>query len=150
MNLGTVLGIIIFFLAFITVFRKRDRIAMMLIKTKIPKVILFVITASALIWFEEEINCHPVWCWSVIIPPTFFPILFQVIVLGLLFKLSRLRKITLPIIVFIIFGIWLEVSQGGLKDIQFQLSSLFWIFWVSISYMFVAVVPLTIIKPQIK
>ncbi len=150
MNPGTFISILIFLTATVALYKNRAWIVRKLLSTKIPLLLTFLITAAISIAFEEQINCHPNWCYQVLFPPTLIPILLQVSIVGILTKLLGLKSILWPTLVFVLFGIWFEFYQGGLKGLSLQPELFFWIIWVGLSYAFVVIVPLTLLAMSAK
>lgn len=148
MYVGTILGIAIFFFAFYYSTTHRKKIAEIILRIPIPVFVLFVLSTATFVFFEEHINCQPGWCWATPVPPTLFPIVAQVSVLGVIYKcvhLVGLKSIYFAVMPFSLFGVWLEMEQGGLQGLALSPVAAFWVLWVAISYAFVAIVPLSLI-----
>ncbi len=130
-----------------TIYRKR--IAALIKKVKLPKIILYILTAIPLIIFEEHINCMPSWCLHVLIPPTLPFLLIQTIIVGLIFaKFFSTKSILVPTFLYSAFGLLWEFTAGGLVGLFSKAALSFAIFmigWTGISYAFLVIVPLTIL-----
>lgn len=136
------LGIAIFLSAYF-----RRQIADWLLRSRLPVPLLYSLCAFVLIAIEEHVNCIPDWCLQVIIPPTTWFLLVEVIIFGLLAR--KTQRFWTPTVLFCIFGILFELILGPSKGYLFALPwylSLFLSLWVGLSYLFIAALPLTLIQ----
>ena len=67
---------------FFLMFRLRKKLALDILRLKLPPLALYLILSVPLIIFEEQIDCMPAWCGAVAIPPTLPFILAEMLVLG--------------------------------------------------------------------
>lgn len=65
--------------------------------------------------------------------------------LGVFTKILNIKNVFIPVFLFAIFGIILELKIGGLQGIGMQPLTFFMIPWVSLSYIFVSILPITIL-----
>ena len=67
---------------FLLMFRFRKKLALDILRVKLPPLALYMILSVPLIIFEEQVYCIPAWCGRVVIPPTLPFILVEMLVLG--------------------------------------------------------------------
>lgn len=148
MSLGFIPDVSILSATFILMVVFRRKIAKLFLWIPSPKFLIYLISSIPFILIEENINCLPTGC--VFIPWTVPYLLAFVLVLGLLFKF-RPKSMKYPLAIFIMSGILWEIFFGGLKG---QLSMInpgfyiFMVFYVGLSYAYLIIVPLTILKEE--
>ncbi len=129
--------------ALILVFRRN--LATIMVKTGLPRFLLFLLLAIPLIIFEEQIDCMPAWCGKVVIPPTLYFLEFEVFILGLLVILLHSRSALRVALAFSIYGVFFEHLLGGLRGLPPSLVALFLVPYVAMGYGFVSLLPLEVL-----
>ena len=136
-------------LVFALMLRYRKPLAARIKRIPLPLWLLYLLTATPLIIFEEDINCIASWCGTVLIPPTLLYIMIQLMVLYIVCRLLKVKRITIPLIIFCVLGIAWEYFAGDLGRAQLPLLwMVFFYCWVAISYMFVALLPLSLLEEK--
>ena len=137
--------IILLLFAFILELVYLKQLTVWILKTGWPKMILYLLTAIPLLIFEEQIDCQPWWCGKVLIPPTLGILIIEVLVLALLSKLFRTKQPWWPAAAYAIFGIFFELTIGGLRGVNNPVILVLLIPWVALGYIFVSILPLSIL-----
>ena len=70
---------------FLLMFRYRKRLALTILRVKLPPLALYLLLSVPLIIFEEQIDCMPAWCGMVAIPPTLPFLLIEMLALGAIY-----------------------------------------------------------------
>jgi hypothetical protein len=125
---------------FLVMLRFRKRMSNEISRLKIPLIALYLLLALPLLIFEEQIDCQPTWCGSVIIPPTIPFLLLEMPVLGglvLVFHTKNPLRVTL---VFSIYGVLFELFLGGLVGAPVIMVALL-APYVAMGYAFVSMLP---------
>lgn len=139
------IGLLLF--VFVLQLRYRKELAALILKIKLPVLVLYLLTAIPLIIFEEHINCSPDFCGKLVLPPTLLPLLLELLLVWLLIKIFKTQKILLPILIYSACGISYELLFGGLKNLPATNPFLYFlIIWTGIGYAFLAIIPVTIIN----
>jgi hypothetical protein len=115
----------------------------------LPTFIVAIISTFPFMLFEENLNCLPSGC--VLVPPTIPFLTGFVVFFVILFSLIKIKSIKIPVIVFSIFGLWVEFFYGvGVKELWALPPHwfIFFIFWIAISYAYFAIIPFEIIKKE--
>src|SRR3989344_6189858 len=112
----------------------RKKISAILLKTKIPKAVLFLLSAVIYIIIEENINCPPTGCS--IIPPTLLPFSIMTLIIFAIILLFKINKFWVSLS---LFGVWCWVSEfiwGAHKEFLWASASriLLWTIWVILTY----------------
>lgn len=129
---------------FLLMFRFRKRLALAILKVKLPPLALYLILSVPLIIFEEQIDCMPAWCGMVAIPPT-LPFLFiEMLVLGALVLRLHARNVLRVTLVFSIYGVLFEIILGGLQGAPLIIIALLGPY-VAIGYAFISMLPITVL-----
>ena len=147
MNTFFLIKILLFLSTFFLIAFFRKQLANRIRKFKLPEFAAYLLAAILLIIFEEHINCQPSWCGQIIIPPTLPILLIEVVIVGLLTRLIKIKRIFFPVLFYSAFGVTFELLIGGLKGISATgaLFGLFMIIWTGMSYALLVILPLTII-----
>ena len=95
-------------------FRLRKKLALDILRLKLPPLALYLILSVPLIIFEEQIDCMPAWCGAVAIPPTLPFILVEMLVLGGIVLWRHAQNVLRVTFMFSIFGVIWEIFLGGL------------------------------------
>jgi hypothetical protein len=126
------------------VFRKK--LAKLIQRIKLPKWLLYFITAAILIIPEEQIDCQKTWCGRILIPPTLLPLLLFMFFLFVGVKLLHAKTASKPTIIFSILGIAFEKTFGGLAGVPLTpFIVLFFMPYVGIGYALITLIPLTVL-----
>src|SRR2546428_12311111 len=95
-------------------FRFRKKLALNILRVKLPPLALYLILSVQLIIFEEQIDCMPAWCGAGAILPTLPFILVEMLVLGGIVLLWHTKNVVRVTPLFSIFRIFWEILLGGL------------------------------------
>ena len=118
----------------------------------LPKIILALLCGALLIAFEEKINCGAYGCVAVLLPPTTWFLLVQLLVLFTILRVIRTTRVMLPTILYSAFGILFEVFLGAAKGEMHQLASTrplvfsLIVLWVGFSYVFISFLPIAVLN----
>ena len=147
----TLPGMILLVIIFLFCALNRRRLSALIRKIKLPALVLYFAASVPLIIVEELVNCSPAWCHRVLVPPTLLPVLFFMLFLMIGVKLTHPKTAWIPSLVFAAAGMVFEFMLGGAKaelhallassPLAFSLIEI----WVGFSYVFVSLVPLTIL-----
>jgi hypothetical protein len=129
---------------FLLMFRFRKKLALDILRVKLPPLALYMILSVPLIIFEEQINCMSAWCGMVAIPPTLPFILIEMLVLGGIVLWRRAKNVSRITLFFSIFGVFWEIILGGLVGAPTVIIAIF-APYVGISYAFISILPLTVL-----
>lgn len=144
--LGFAADVAILSITFILIIIFRKKLVKLFLLIPLPNFLIYLISSLPFMLIEENINCLPTGC--LLFPPTIPLLLIFVAVLGLIAKLTKIKRILLTTIIFSIFGVLFEFVLGATNA---QLQALGWpfkifmVFWVGISYAYLVVVPLKIL-----
>jgi hypothetical protein len=129
---------------FLLMFRFRKRLSKEISKLKLPLMALYLILAVPLLIFEEQIDCQPSWCGTVVIPPTIPFLLLEMLALGGLVTLLHAQKPLRVTLVFSIYGVLFELFLGGLVGAPILIAAIL-APWVAMGYAFVSMLPLSVL-----
>jgi hypothetical protein len=129
---------------FLLMFRFRKKLALDILKVKLPPLALYLILSIPLIIFEEQIDCMPAWCGMVAIPPTLPFILVEMLVLGGIVMWRRAQNVLQVTLFFSIFGVFWEIFLGGLVGAPLIIIALL-APYVGVGYAFISMLPLTVL-----
>ena len=125
-------------------FRFRKRLALTILRLKLPPLALYLILSVPLIIFEEQIDCMPAWCGMVAIPPTLPFLLIELLVLGGIVLWRHAKNVLRITLVYSIFGVLWEIFLGGLVGAPLIVIALL-APYVAVGYAFVSMLPLTVL-----
>ena len=125
-------------------FRFRQKLATEILRVKLPPLALYLILAVPLIVFEEQIDCMPVWCGMVVVPPTLPFILAELLVLAGIVLLVHAKNVLRVTLLFSIFGVFWEIFLGGLVGAPLIIIAIL-APYVAVGYAFVSMLPLTVL-----
>ena len=125
-------------------FRFRKKLALDILRVKLPPLALYLIPSVPLIIFEEQIDCMPAWCGMVTIPPTLPFIIVEMLVLGGLVLWRHAKSVLRVTLFFSIFGVFWEVFLGGLVGAPPIIIALL-APYVGVSYAFISMLPLEVL-----
>jgi hypothetical protein len=129
---------------FLLMFRFRKKLALAILRVKIPPLALYMILSVPLIIFEEQINCMSAWCGMVAIPPTLPFILIEMLALGGIVLWRHATNVSRITLFFSIFGVLWEILVGGLVGAPPVIIAIF-APYVGVSYAFISILPLTVL-----
>lgn len=132
-------GLLIF--TFVLMVKYRERLAKLFTWMPLPKFLVYLISSLPFMIFEENINCLPTGCKLI---PWTIPFL-----LGLVFILwivGRRLSMMVSMILFMVVGVSWEIFFGGLRGVGFGPFGVFMTAFAGLSYAYLVVVPLTILK----
>jgi hypothetical protein len=129
---------------FLFMFRFRKRLALTILRVKLPPLALYLILAIPLIIFEEQIDCMPAWCGMVVIPPTLPFLLIEILVLGGIVSWRHAKNVLRVTLVYSIFGVLWEIFLGGLVGAPLVVIALL-APYVAVGYAFVSMLPLEVL-----
>ena len=129
---------------FLLMFRFRKRLALDILRVKLPPLALYLILSVPLIIFEEQIDCMPAWCGIVAIPPTLPFILIEMLVLGGIVLWRHVKNVSRVTLFFSIFGVFWEIFLGGLVGAPLVVTALL-APYVAVGYAFVSMLPLEVL-----
>ncbi|MCA9477910.1 MAG: hypothetical protein KC535_02065 [Nanoarchaeota archaeon] len=129
----------------------KGQIAKLFLKIRLPTFIVSLISAIPFIIIEENINCGAFQCNYTLLPPTLLPLLIYMALVGFLFKKLKPKNTTLVMGIFSFIGLLFEFFFGYSR-VEFRQLPPFWFafisFWVLISYAYLMIVPLQILKME--
>jgi hypothetical protein len=125
-------------------FRFRKKLALDILRVKLPSLALYLILSVPLIIFEEQINCMPAWCGAVAIPPTLPFIMVEMLVLGGIVLWRHVKNVSRVTLFFSIFGVFWEIFLGGLVGAPLIIIALL-APYVAVGYAFISMLPLEVL-----
>jgi hypothetical protein len=129
---------------FLLMFRFRKKLALDVLRVKLPPLALYMTLSVPLIIFEEQINCMSAWCGMVAIPPTLPFILIEMLALGGIVLWRHAKNVSRITLYFSTFGVFWEIFLGGLVGAPLIITAIF-APYVAISYAFISILPLTVL-----
>ncbi len=129
---------------FLLMFRFRKKLALAILRVKLPPLALYLILSVPLIIFEEQIDCMPAWCGMVLIPPTFPFLVVEILLVGGIVLWWHARNVLRVTLFYSIFGVLWEIFLGGLVGAPLIIIALL-APYVAVGYAFVSLLPLTVL-----
>ena len=129
---------------FLLMFRYRKRLALTILRVKLPPLALYLLLSVPLIIFEEQIDCMPAWCGMVAIPPTLPFLLIEMLALGAIVLRIHAKNVLRITFVYSILGVLWEIFFGGLVGAPLVVIALL-APYVAVGYAFVSMLPLTVL-----
>jgi len=129
---------------FLVMFRFRKKLAIDVLKVKLPPLALYMILSVPLIIFEEQIDCMPAWCGTVAIPPTLPFILVEMLLLGAIVLWRHAQNVLRVTFFFSVFGVFWEILVGGLVGAPLVIIVLL-APYVAVGYAFISMLPLKVL-----
>src|SRR2546426_12487447 len=102
---------------FLLMFRFRKKLALNILRVKLPPLALYLILSVPLIIFEEQIDCMPAWCGAVAIPPTLPFILVEMLALGGIVLWRHTKNVLRVTLLFSIFGVFWKFFLVGSAEV---------------------------------
>jgi len=134
---------------FLPMFRFRKKLALDILRVKLPPLALYLMLSVPLIIFEEQIDCMPAWCGTVAIPPTLPFILVEMLVLGGIVLWRHAKNVSRVTLYFSIFGVFWEIFLGGLVGAPLIIIALL-APYVGVGYAFISMLPLEVLIGGVK
>ena len=132
----------------------RRQLTRALLRFHMPPLALYLLLSVPLIIFEEQIDCQPAWCSSVVIPPTLPFLLVETIVLGAIVSLVHAKNLVRTTLVFSAYGLSFELLVGGLAGAPLLIDAILGPY-VMLGYAYISMLPLrvlingrTVIEPR--
>jgi hypothetical protein len=144
MVFGIFIDVPLLTIPFLLMLRFRKRLSRVIARVKIPVIGLYLLLAVPLLIFEEQIDCQPSWCGTVVIPPTIPFLLVEMLALGGLVMMLHATRPLRVTLVFSIYGVLFELFLGGLVGAPILIAAIL-APWVAMGYAFVSMLPLSVL-----
>lgn len=144
MVFGIFIDIPLLVLPFVLMFVWRKKITRQVLRLHLPPLILCILISIPLIIFEEQIDCMPSWCGTVLIPPTLPFLAIEIGILGGLVVWAHAKNLRRVTLAFAIYGLAFELLVGGLAGAPLIIDILLGP-WVAFGYVFISMLPLKIL-----
>ena len=144
MVFGAIIDVPLIVGGFLLMFRFRKKLAIAILRVKLPPLALYLILSVPLIIFEEQIDCMPAWCGMVAIPPTLPFLLIEILALGGIALWRHAKNVLRVTLVYSIFGVFWEIFLGGLVGAPLVVTALL-APYVAVGYAFVSMLPLEVL-----
>jgi len=141
---GAIIDVPLIMGGFLLMFHFRKKLAIVILRVKLPPLALYLILSVPLIIFEEQIDCMPAWCGMVAIPPTVPFILVEMLVLGGIVLWRHAKNVSRVTLLFSIFGVFWEIFLGGLVGAPLIIIALL-APYVAVGYAFISLLPLEVL-----
>jgi hypothetical protein len=129
---------------FLLMLHFRKRLSAVISRLRFPLMALYLLLAVPLLIFEEQIDCQPSWCGTVVIPPTIPFLLLEMLVLGGLVMVLHAKSPLRVTLVFSIYGVLFELFLGGLVGAPILIAAIL-APYVAMGYAFVSMLPLSVL-----
>ena len=143
MVFGIFIDVPLLTIPFLLMIKFRGRLTSEISKLRLPLIALYVLLAIPLLIFEEQIDCMPAWCGTVVIPPTIPFLLLEILVLGGLVLVLHAKNPLRVTLVFSIYGVLFELFLGGLVGAPILIAAIL-APYVGMGYTFVSMLPLSV------
>ena len=144
MVFGVFIDVPLLTLSFLAMLRFRKRVSTALTKLGLPPISLYMILSVPLIIFEEDIDCQPSWCGTVVIPPTLPFLLVEMLAVGVIAWLLHAKSPLRVTLIFSIYGVLFEIVLGGLRGAPIIITALL-APYVALGYAFISMLPLMVL-----
>ena len=144
MVFGVFIDVPLLTIPFLLMFKFRIRLTSEISRLRLPLLALYVLLAIPLLIFEEQIDCMPAWCGTVVIPPTIPFLLLEMLVLGGLVLALHAKNTLRVTLVFSIYGVLFELFLGGLVGAPILIAVIL-APYVGMGYAFVSMLPLSVL-----
>ena len=121
-------------------------------RLRLPRLIAALLCGVPLIAFEEHINCGAYGCTAVLLPPTTWFLLVELLVLLAILWAIKTTGVLLPTLLYSGFGVLFEFFLGAARDAMHQLAGarplvlVLIMLWVGFSYAFISFLPIAILN----
>jgi hypothetical protein len=129
---------------FLLMLRFRKNLTNAIARLKLPLIALYLLLTLPLLIFEEQIDCQPSWCGTVVIPPTIPFLLLEMLILGGLATVLHAQRPLRVTLLFSIYGVLFELFLGGLVGAPILIAAIL-APWVAMGYAFVSMLPLSVL-----
>jgi hypothetical protein len=129
---------------FFLMLRFRKHLSNVILRLRLPVIGLYVLLSVPLLIFEEQIDCMPSWCGTVVIPPTIPFLLLEMMALAGLVLVLHAKSPLRVTLAFSIYGVLFELFLGGLVGAPVVIAALL-APYVAMGYAFVSVLPLSVL-----
>jgi hypothetical protein len=129
---------------FLLMLKFRNLLSNRISRLRLPLIALYVLSAVPLLIFEEQIDCMPAWCGTVVIPPTIPFLLLEMLVLGGLVVMLHPKSPLRVTLVFSVYGVLFELFLGGLVGAPILIAAIL-APYVAMGYAFVSMLPLSVL-----
>jgi len=144
MVFGIFIDVPLLTIPFLLMIKFRGRLTSEISKLRLPLIALYVLVAIPLLIFEEQIDCMPAWCGTVVIPPTIPFLMLEMLVLGGLVLVLHAKNPLRVTLVFSIYGVLFELFLGGLVGAPILIAAIL-APYVGMGYAFVSMLPLSVL-----
>ena len=144
MVFGVFIDVPLLTIPFLLMFKFRKRLTSEISKLRFPLIALYVLLAFPLLIFEEQIDCMPAWCGTVVIPPTIPFLLLEMLALGAIVMVFHPKSALRVTLVFSIYGVLFELFLGGLVGAPILIAAIL-APWVAVGYAFLSMLPLPVL-----
>ena len=144
MVFGVFIDVPLLTIPFILMIKFRARLTSEISKLRLPLIALYFLLAIPLLIFEEQIDCMPAWCGTVVIPPTIPFLLLEMLVLAGLVLVLHAKNPLRVTLVFSIYGLLFELFLGGLVGAPVLIAAIL-APYVAMGYAFVSMLPLSVL-----
>jgi hypothetical protein len=144
MVFGIFIDVPLLTITFLLMVRFRRRLTVTISRVRLPIIALYVLLAVPLLIFEEQIDCMPAWCGTVVIPPTIPFLLLEMIILAGLVLRAHAKSPLKVTLLFSIYGLLFELFLGGLVGAPVVIAALL-APYVAMGYAFVSMLPLSVL-----
>ena len=150
-SLGFIPDVSIIVITYFLMVIYNKKIVNLIIKIKLPRFLLFILTSIPLIILEENINWGAIGNKYTLLPWTLIPLIIFLIITGYLARKFKATSVIVPMYSLMAFGIIWELLIGGLRGQMFVLPILFFIFmvfFVGLSYVYITYIPLKVLLKE--
>lgn len=144
MVFGVFIDVPLLTIPFLLMFKFRKRLTSEISRLRLPLIALYVLLAIPLLIFEEQIDCMPTWCGTVVIPPTIPFLLLEMLVLGGLVLMLHEKNPLRVTLVFSVYGVLFDLSLSGLVGAPILIAAIL-APYVGMGYAFVSMLPLSVL-----
>jgi hypothetical protein len=141
---GVFIDVPLLTIPFLLMLKFRGRLSNVISGLRLPLIALYALLAVPLLIFEEQIDCMPAWCGTVVIPPTIPFLLLEMLVLGGLVLVLHAKNPLRVTLVFSIYGVLFELFLGGLVGAPILIAAVL-APYVGMGYAFVSMLPLSVL-----
>lgn len=147
MVFGVFIDVPLLTIPFLLMLKFRNRLSNEISRLRLPLIALYFLVAVPLLIFEEQIDCMPAWCGSVVIPPTIPFLLLEMLVLGGLVLVLHAKRPLRVTLLFSIYGVLFELFLGGLVGAPILIAAIL-VPYVGMGYAFVSMLPLSVLMKR--